>query len=59
MFLIFDVMKCVGKVNITLRASGPNKGYLVILTVCPRSSEPFYIVTYYTKWGTTSWTDGR
>ena len=25
-------------------------------TVCPRSSDPFYIVTYI-KWLTTSWTD--
>ena len=27
-------------------------------TICPRSSDPFYIVTYYSKWATTSWTDG-
>ena len=25
-------------------------------TVCPGSSDPFYIVTYYMKWVTTSWT---
>ena len=25
-------------------------------TVCPRNSEPFYVVTYYIKWVTTSWT---
>ena len=25
-------------------------------TVCPGSSDPFYIVTYYIKWVTTSWT---
>ena len=25
-------------------------------TVCPRSSDPFYIVTYYMKWVTISWT---
>ena len=24
--------------------------------VCPGSSGPFYIVTYYIKWVTTSWT---
>ena len=24
--------------------------------VCPRSTYPFYIVSYYTKWVTTSWT---
>ena len=27
-------------------------------TVCPRSSDPFFIVTYSIKWVTTSWTDG-
>ena len=28
-------------------------------TECPRGSDPFYIVTYYMKWVTTSWTDGN
>ena len=28
-------------------------------TVCPRSSDPFYIVTYYIKWVTTSRADGN
>ena len=28
----------------------------VSYTVCPGSSDPFYIVTYYIKWVTTSWT---
>ena len=28
-------------------------------TVCPRSSDPFYVVTYHIKWVTTSWTDGN
>ena len=28
-------------------------------TVCPRSSDPFYIVGYYIKWVTTSWTYSR
>ena len=27
-------------------------------TVCPGSSDPFYMVTYYIKWVATSWTDG-
>ena len=27
-------------------------------TVCPRSSDLFYIVIYYIKWVTTSWTHG-
>ena len=25
-------------------------------TICPRSSDPFYIVSYFIKWVTTSWT---
>ena len=25
-------------------------------TVCPRGSDPFYIVSYYIKWVTSSWT---
>ena len=28
-------------------------------TVCQGSSDPFYEVTYYIKWVTTSWTDGK
>ena len=27
-------------------------------TVCPRSSDSFFVVTYYIKWVTISWTDG-
>ena len=27
--------------------------------VCPRSSDPFNLVTYYKTWVTTSWTDGK
>ena len=30
------------------------KRYLVTDTICPRSSDPFHIVTYYMKWVTTS-----
>ena len=29
---------------------------MVTFTVCQRSSDPFYVVTYYIKWVTTSWT---
>ena len=29
----------------------------IIHTACPRNSDQFYIVTYYIKWVTTSWTD--
>ena len=25
-------------------------------TVCPKSSDSFYVVNYYIKWVTTSWT---
>ena len=28
----------------------------MVLTECPGSSDPFYILTYYIKWVTTSWT---
>ena len=28
----------------------------VVYTVFPGSSDPFYIVSYYIKWVTTSWT---
>ena len=27
--------------------------------MCPISTDPFYIVTYYIKWVTTSWTYSR
>ena len=30
-----------------------------INTICPGSSDLFYIVCYYIKWVTTSWTHGR
>ena len=30
--------------------------YRYCTTVCPRSSDPFHIVTCYIKWVTTSWT---
>ena len=30
--------------------------FVVFITVCPGSSDPFYIVSYYMKWVITSWT---
>ena len=27
----------------------------IVVTICSRDSDPFYIVTYYMKWVTTSW----
>ena len=35
---------------------GPGYKWSMISTVCPRSSDPIYVVTYYIKWVTTSWT---
>ena len=34
-------------------------GGLSKCTVCPRSNDTFYIVTYYIKWVTTFWIDGN
>ena len=31
--------------------------YACVVTVCPRSLDQFYIVSYYMKWVNTSWTD--
>ena len=30
-----------------------------LTTICPRSSRPFYIISYYIKWVTTSWKHGK
>ena len=30
--------------------------YWVLYTVCPGSSDPFHVVSYYIKWVTASWT---
>ena len=40
------------KQNIT----GGDMVFILYGTVCPRSSDPFYIVAYYIKWVTTSCT---
>ena len=32
---------------------------LIMHTICPRSIDPFYIVTNYIKWVKTSWTDKK
>ena len=32
---------------------------MMMIDMCPRSSYPFYIVTYFIKWVTSSWTDSR
>ena len=33
-------------------------GQISEATICPRSSDPFYMISYYMKWGKTSWTYG-
>ena len=38
---------------------GMDFSHLVVNTVCPGSSVPFYIVTYCIKWVTTSWTHSK
>ena len=38
-------------------------GHLVaatqVITVCPKSLELFYVISYYTKWVKTSWTESK
>ena len=29
--------------------------FIMDITMCPKSSNPFYIVSYYIKWVTTAW----
>ena len=45
------------------RGSRPKESFrptqILLNSVCPRSSDPFSIVTFYIKWVTTSWKDGR
>ena len=36
-----------------VRVAGKRKSIITIITVCPGSSDPFYVVTYYIKWVTT------
>ena len=42
--------------NFPYTARGARITGLTHVTVCPRSSYPVYIVTYYMKWVTTAWT---
>ena len=30
-------------------------GYVHVVLICPGSSDPFYIISYYIRWDTTSW----
>ena len=49
--IVPDVNKCI-----ELFTRKNEMSSIHVLTVCPRSSDPFYIVSYYIKWVTTSWT---
>ena len=40
----------------SLKYSTPKKSGPILYTVCPRSSYPFYIITYYIKLVKISWT---
>ena len=39
----------------TLASTPTVKAIAVAYTICPRSSDSFFIVSYYIKWVTTSW----
>ena len=43
-------------VNIIMNTRWPNDAIWLNHTVCPMSTDPFFVVNYYIKWVTTSWT---
>ena len=45
-----------GSMCVRLLDSACESKVMILYTVCPGSSDPFYVVTYYIKWVTTSWT---
>ena len=45
--VIVYTVTIVANGNVCMKEFGP---------VCPKSSDPFFVVTYYIKWVTTSWT---
>ena len=58
-----DKWETVGKPAKVVKGKGNgavsnNNKKVGVCTLCPRSSDPFHIVTYYVKWVTISWTDG-
>ena len=56
-FYVFDtsylLIVCVKCRCFTLRHFLPYFGFNHPCTICPRSSDPFYIVSYYIKWSLT------
>ena len=59
LFTIVDLLPAGGDASASGYSSVPhslgNLSIAYIDTVCPRSSDPFYIVTYYINWVPTSW----
>ena len=47
-----------GKHIISVGSKQFNAWNIFVYTVCPGSFDTFYIVSYYIKWVTTSWTHG-
>ena len=46
--------------SVTTRSGSVHLKYdRIVHTVCPEGSDPFYIVSYYINWVTTSWTHSK
>ena len=55
MYYIYDTeIHYIAKISLEIALTTIKK--FLYGTVCPRSSEPCYIVSYYIKWVTNSWT---
>ena len=48
--------RCRSGIPLRSQPAGPCPDQTKISTMCPGSSDPFYIVSYYIKRVTTSWT---
>ena len=49
---------CLREMQVQNTSTWSRHLYRKFPTVCPRSSEPFYMLIYYIRCVTTSWTDG-
>ena len=55
MYYIYDTeIHYIAKISLEIALTTIKK--FLYGTVCPRSSDPFYKVSYYIKWVPTSWT---
>ena len=60
--ILMETIRKKKNINIIFNGYGRSLGSDVnqdYYNVCPRSSDPFYVVTYYIKWVTSSRTDGK